>query len=220
LLGLGISDCAKLEWKTFDIQGETPYPITIRCQKEETVAQTFISQEFKTLLDRYLTTIDKGNPFLFQGKKGKGHLTSKQLDRTLKAIAKRSGIQASIHWHLGRKLAPRTASELGLNQWCAKLLVDKSIPADIMTYIQGVQLKNDFLKLSNVLRLFPKTQVVNGEARKMLDTVFQVLRTLVEDKLKQQGIAFKGKFKTVEALRKETDWTVILQQLEEATQHE
>lgn len=195
LLGLRISDCARLEWKTFDVQGEAPYPIIVHCQKEETTASTFISAEFKTLLDRYLTTIDKANPFLFQSKKGNGHLTSKQLDRMLKAIVKRSGVQnhGSIHWHLGRKLVLRTASELGLNQWSAKLLVGKSVSADIMTYISGIQLRNDFIKLSNVLRLFPRPQAVNGEARKMLDSVFQVLRALVEDKLREQGLMKKTK---------------------------
>lgn len=205
IMGLRISDCARLEWKMFEHPNEeTPIPITIPCQKEETVAQSFISAEFQQLLTKYLTTIDRDNKFLFQGKKDHGHLTAKQLDRTLKAIAKRAGLQASIHWHLGRKLVLRTASELGLNQWCAKLLVGKSVPADIMTYIQGVQLQNAFVKLSNVIRLFPKPQAVNGEARKMLDSVFQILRSLVEDKLKEQGLMKKTK---------PVDWQAIYQQL-------
>ena len=98
----------------------------------------------------------------------------------------------------------RTASELGLNQWSAKLLVGKSVSADIMTYISGVQLRNDFVKLSNVLRLFPKPQAVNGEARQMLDAVFQVLRSLVEDKLREQGMMKKTK---------PIDWQEIYQTL-------
>jgi hypothetical protein len=192
LLGLRVGDTSKLEWKTFDVKGETPIPITINCGKEETVAQTFISEEFQQLLQKYLATIDKTNPYLFQSAR-QGNLSEKQIDRILKSLVKRAGIQnhGSFRWHCGRKLVLRTSAELGINQWSAKMLVGKSVSPDIATYIQGAQLRNDFIKLNNVLRLFPKSPVVNGQARQMLDTVFQVLRALVEDKLREQGIILK-----------------------------
>jgi hypothetical protein len=63
----------------------------------------------------------------------------------------------------------------------------KAVSVDIATYINGVQVKNDFIKVSNVLKLFPKP-VANGQTKQMLDVVFQVLRNLVEDKLKEQGV--------------------------------
>ena len=205
LLGLRIGDVSTLEWQTFDVQGECPISIMIRCGKEETTASTFISEEFKALLDKYLQTIDRNNKYLFQSARQE-HLSEKQIDRILKALVKRAGVQnhGSFRWHTGRKLVLRTSAELGLNQWSAKMLVGKSVSPDIATYISGVQLKNDFLKLSNVLRLFPKPQAVNGEARKMLDTVFQVLRGLVEDKLREQGMLKKTK---------PIDWQEIYQQL-------
>lgn len=194
ILGLRIGDVSRLEWQTFDVNGQPPMPITIRCGKEETVAQTFISEEFKALLDKYLQTIDKTNPYLFQSARQE-RLSEKQIDRMLKALVKRAGVQnhGSFRWHCGRKLVLRTAAELGINQWSAKMLVGKSVSPDIATYISGVQLKNDFIKLNNILRLFPKHPVVNGQARAMLDTVFQVLRALVEDKLKEQGMLKKTK---------------------------
>jgi hypothetical protein len=47
----------------------------------------------------------------------------------------------------------RTAAELGVNAWNAKLLVGKSVEKSIATYINGVKLKEDFVKISNVLRV-------------------------------------------------------------------
>jgi hypothetical protein len=73
-------------------------------------------------------------------------------------LADRAGIKTHgiFRWHIGRKLFLRTCAELGINTWNAKIMVGKSIPADIMTYINGVQLKDDFLRVANVLELFPK----------------------------------------------------------------
>lgn len=205
LLGLRIGDVSNLEWKTFDVQGQAPIPIQILCQKEETTASTFISEEFKSLLDKYLNTIDKNNPYLFQSKRS-GHLTTKQLDKILKSLVKRAGIvhHGSFRWHCGRKLVLRTCTELNINSWSAKMLVGKSVSPDIATYISGVKLRNDFIRLSNILRLFPKHPVVNGQARQMLDVVFQVLRSLVEDKLREQGIMKKTK---------PIDWNAIYEKL-------
>lgn len=40
-----------------------------------------------------------------------------------------------------------------MNSWSVKALTGKSISADMATYLEGVSLKNDFIKLHNVLRL-------------------------------------------------------------------
>jgi site-specific recombinase XerD len=205
ILGLRIGDASRLEWRTFDVKGEPPIPITIQCGKEETVAQTFISEEFQQLLEKYLPQLDKSNPYLFHSARQE-HLSEKQIDRVLKSLVKRASVQnhGSFRWHTGRKLVLRTCAELGINQWSAKMLVGKSVSPDIATYIQGAQLRNDFIKLNNILRLFPKHPVVNGQARAMLDTVFQVLRALVEEKLREQGM-----LKRVKAI----DWNEIYQKV-------
>lgn len=175
LLGIRIGDVSRLEWSTFDVQGETPIPIMIQCGKEETIASTFISEEFKALLDKYLPQLDKNNKFLFQSSR-KGNLTEKRIDQILKDLQKRAGVRnhGSFRWHTGRKLVLRTSAELGLNQWSAKMLVGKSVSPDIATYISGVQLKNDFPKLSNVLRLFPKNGNSNGKIEDLENALKQV----------------------------------------------
>ncbi len=94
----------------------------INCVKEETVAHAFINEEFKALLDKYLPTIDKENPYLFQSKnwqgikrKGIQKLSSRQISNILNDLINRAGIQknAVFAWHTGRKLFMTTATELG-----------------------------------------------------------------------------------------------------------
>jgi len=170
LLGLRIGDVALLEWKKFDVSGETPIPIMIHTRKEDVVARTFISQEFKDLFDKYLETIDRSNVSLFQSSR-RGHLSAKRIGAIFKDLGKRAGIKSHglFRWHIGRKLFLRTCAELGINQWNAKMMCGKSVSKDIETYINGVELKNDFLKVSNVLRLRPKETSNQQNIKKDID---------------------------------------------------
>jgi integrase len=158
LLGLRIGDVSNLQWRTFDVKGEYPIPIQIMTRKEEVVARSFITEEFKNLLEKYLPLLDKSNKYLFQSKR-KLHLSNKQINNIFKNLVKRAGIEnhGLFRWHTGRKLVLRTCAELGISSWSAKLIVGKSIPASDDTYIHDANLKNDFKKISDVLRLFPKT---------------------------------------------------------------
>lgn len=191
-LGLRIGDVANLRWKTFDVYGEPPIEIEIMTHKEDQIARTFIDSEMKELLDVYLQQIDKSNPYLFQSKR-QGNLSGKRIDEILKQLFERAGLKTSkiLRWHCFRKLVMRTAMELGLNSWSIKIMVGKAVSADITTYISGVSLKEDFLKLSNILKLFPRQQASNGSTKQILDTVMKALRTLVEEELKRQGLSFK-----------------------------
>jgi integrase len=158
LLGLRIGDVALLEWRTFDQNGETPTPIEINTKKEQVIARTFVSEEFKQLLNKYLPLLDKTNPYLFQSKRRR-HLSTKQIDNILKGLIKRAGIvnHGLFRWHTGRKLFLRTCAELGISSWSAKLMCGKAIPASDDTYVHDAELRNDFMKISETLRLFPKT---------------------------------------------------------------
>jgi site-specific recombinase XerD len=179
LLGLRIGDVARLEWKDF-LADE----FQLLTSKEEEAAWIFIAPEFRDLLNKYLPQLDKENKYLLQSSHGE-HLTSKQLDNNLKTLAKRASVGQDgklIHWHLGRKLVLRTGAELGLNQWSAKMLVGKAVSADIATYIQGTNLKNDAAKLQSVLKL--KKPVSNG-TRSDVDKVMGALRLLIEDAMKR-----------------------------------
>jgi len=177
LLGLRIGDVVNLEWKTFDVNGELPIPIQIITKKEQVEAQGFISSEFKELLDKYLPPLDKRNPYLFQSKKG--NLTTKRLDGILKDLGNRAGIKTHglFRWHIGRKLFLRTCAELGVSSWSAKLMCGKAIPTSDDVYVHDAELKNDFIKVSKVLRLRPEVQG-NGRVGNLEESIDLVLKAL------------------------------------------
>jgi site-specific recombinase XerD len=188
LLGLRVRDVSKLQWKTFAVNSELPIPVMINCVKEETVAQTFINEEFKALLDKYLPTIDKENPYLFQsknwqGKKRKGiqNLSQRQISNILNDLINRASIQKNgvFAWHTGRKLFLTTATELGVSPWASKLMVGKSIGNSDETYITRTKLKPDFIKISNVLKLFPKAADDDaGKVKNLENTIFELQKRI------------------------------------------
>lgn len=206
LMGLRIGDVALLEWSTFDVQGDCPIPILINTKKEQVVARSFISAEFKTILDKYFNTLDKSNKFLFQSKRS-GHLTVHGIQKIFKGLQKRAGIvnHGLFRWHTGRKLFLRTCAELGISSWSAKLMVGKSIPASDDTYIHDAELRKDFIKVSNVLKLFPVALSTQSDVQKTLDTVLEVLRALMEDACKQKGLLKRTK---------PANWLELLEKLE------
>lgn len=171
LFGFRIGDVSLLEWKTFEVNGETPIEIEVPCKKEDTIARTFIDSELKELLDTYLPTLDKTNKFLFQSKRNNGNLSEKQIDKILKALYLRAGMHSNkiVRWHTFRKLVMRTAMELGVNSWSIKLMIGKTVSPDIATYISGVSLKEDYLKLSNILKL--KGSNGNGKVTRLEEVV-------------------------------------------------
>jgi predicted RNase H-like nuclease (RuvC/YqgF family) len=124
------------------------------------------------MLEKYLPTLDKSNKYLFQSEKG-GNVKEKQLLRRLQSLQKKAGIQANgqvFGWHIGRKLFLRTCAELGINAWNAKMMCGKSVDKSIATYINGVQLKNDAMKVHNVLKM-EVSNGNNGKVTRLEETV-------------------------------------------------
>ena len=77
---------------------------------------------------------------------------------------------------------------LGVSSWSARLMCDKSIPASDDTYVHDAELRKDFIKVSNVLKLFPVTASTTSDAQKTFDTVMEVLRALMEDACRRKGL--------------------------------
>jgi integrase len=209
-MGLRIGDVALLEWQTFAVQGDAPIPILIMTKKESVTARSFVSTEFKAVLDKYLNTIDKSNKYLFQSKRS-GHMTVHGIQKIFNGLVKRAGIanHGLFRWHTGRKLFLRTCAELGISSWSAKLMVGKSIPASDDTYVHDAELRKDSIKVSNVLKLFPVAPSTQSDVQKTLDTVMEVLRALMEDACKQKGLLKKTRtrdwLKLYEAIQPESE---------------
>jgi hypothetical protein len=100
-------------------------------------------------------------------------LKEKQLLRRLQSLQKKAGIQANgqvFGWHIGRKLFLRTCAELGITSWNAKMMCGKAVDKSIATYINGVQLKNDAMKVHNVLKM-EVSNGNNGKVTRLEETV-------------------------------------------------
>ncbi|MCJ7635091.1 tyrosine-type recombinase/integrase, partial [Candidatus Bathyarchaeota archaeon] len=181
LLGLRVSDASTLEWKSFE-QDE----FLLNTKKESVVAHIFVSPEFREILNKYLNTLDKSNKYLFQSAKNE-YLTSKHLNYMLQELGRRAGLTNNIFFHLGRKLVFRTGLELGIPNPNMKLLLGKSVPiSDGTYYAENINLRPDFDKLHQTIRLFP----TNGNGRvsslqESVDLLMKVLRRMID---KEMGI--------------------------------
>ena len=126
---------------------------------------------------------------------------TKQIENIFKGLVNKAGINTHgiMAWHSGRKLFLRTATELGISPWSAKLMCGKSVPASDDAYIHNVELKPDFVKVSEVLRLFPKSVPhASDRIRQFEDAMTALekenitLKTRIEVMQKQSGLTEKA----------------------------
>ena len=206
LLGLRIGDACKLEWSQFNIKpSEEPQEILVNTKKESILAHVFIDAEFQKLLEKYLPTLNKSNKFLFQSEKG-GNVKEKQLLRRLQSLQKRAGIQSNgqvFGWHIGRKLFLRTCAELGITSWNAQMMCGKAVDKSIATYINGVALKNDAIKVSNVLKM--EISNGNGKVVKLETLVIELEREnkVLKDRIEVLQQHFESHETTISEMRKD-----------------
>lgn len=134
-------------------------------------------------------------------------MTVHGIAKIFNSLVKSAGIvnHGLFRWHTGRNLLLRTCAELGISSWSAKLMVGKSIPASDDTYVHDAELRKDFTKVSNVLKLFPVALSAQSEFQKTLDTVMDARRALLEDACKQRELLKKTK---------PTDWLKLFESIQ------
>lgn len=160
LLGLRIGDACRLEWKQFDFgPTEEPQEVLVNTKKESITAHCFVDSEFQKLLEKYIPTLSKSNKYLFQAQTG-SNVKEKQMLRRLQNLQRKAGVKAKgvFGWHIGRKLFLRVAAENGVTSWNAQMMCGKAVDKGISTYINGLALKNDAIKIHNVLKMEPVDQ--------------------------------------------------------------
>ena len=65
LLGLRVGDAKRLKKSDFNLNGDPPIELKLRAKKEGTVYETFISEELRELLEKYIPTLE--DQWLFSG---------------------------------------------------------------------------------------------------------------------------------------------------------
>jgi hypothetical protein len=101
----------------------------------------------------------------------------------------------------------RTAAESGITSWNA-MMIGKSVDKRIETYINHVQLKEDFLKISEVLRLRKPNgngKVANLEKEnEELRQIMRVISKFVSEEMRKTRLAQKPSKESLKGLMKRT----------------
>jgi integrase len=155
-LGIRIGDFVKIKVKDLpNLDSEAPIGWDIMTGKEEVLAKSHLSAETVELLKTYLPTI-AGREYLFPTN-GKHGLDEDTLGQTLKALAKKAGIvvppNKQLTFHAFRKLFISTGKNVGVSDDVIKALCGKSVESDIRTYMTGIQWRENFAKIADVLKI-------------------------------------------------------------------
>jgi len=157
-LGIRIGDFVKIKKADLpDLNQESPIPFDIMTGKEEVLAKGHLSAETVELLKTYLPTItDNTNAYLFPTN-GEHGIDEDTLGQILKALAKKAGIivppNKQFTFHMFRKLFISTGKNIGVSDDVVKALCGKSVASDIRTYMTGIQWREAFSKIADVLKI-------------------------------------------------------------------
>jgi len=162
-LGLRVGDFIAIKKDEIPhLDQETPIPFDIMTEKEEVVAEGFLSQETVDILKVYIPTLTKkGNPYLFPSN-GKSHISDEWLNKLLKRLAKKAKIQMnkkSLTFHCFRKMLLSASIDSGIGLTAGKKLVGKAIPRSDDTYLTTVNLKKKFIPLKKFQTIKQKPKV-------------------------------------------------------------
>lgn len=195
LLGFRVGDTIQLKKSDFEniLDREPPIELKLRARKERTVYETYLSGELRDLLRQYIPTLE--NEWIFPGVRKGSHVKDETLNKRLRSLAGRAGVKLNgrLTWHTARNLILREGSQMGINSWNLKRLTGKTIPISDDTYLAGLNLREDFIKLSSVLKLKP-TRINNkvGNLAEIIEKIGMAMgKKLTKDaveQLKQEGV--------------------------------
>lgn len=200
-LGLRIGDFIRLKRADLpSLDQEPPVSMDIMTDKENVVANGFISQESVDLLKIYLPTLEKknGNPYLFPSN-GNSHISDEWVNRLLQSLAEKAGIPLNgkdLTFHCFRKMFLSAAINSGIGLTAGKKLCGKAIVESDDTYLTTVHLKEKFIQLKKYLSIMeqPKVETEKIESLKTALTNLQSELTeqkLITDTLSQQNLKLK-----------------------------
>jgi hypothetical protein len=179
-------------------------------QKTDETAICHLMPEAIESLDAYLKTIPEDAKYLWYSPSNHNEpLTNKALNDILKGIVKQASIMTTgdIKFNLLRKFTFSTLQRFGMTESESRVCVGKTVSPDILTYL--INLKDTLLEKYRKAYVGLTLVKSNGNGRidniqTALDTVMQVLRGLMEDKLREKGL-----LKT----RKPIDWQKLYESI-------
>lgn len=198
--GLRISNVMCLEKSDIEnmLAQNVDHPsMEISTQKSGVLAEIHLSPESQQVIKAYLKTIPKNQEKLFR----------KDMDTVAKSLQKSfrlacSDIDFKPTFKCFRQMFLSTGSNLRINEWHLRYMCGKKVPDDILPYLRNLDLRSDFIRIKSRLTIRPQTAQI-PEIKHQLDTIFKILRSLVEEKLSEKGLLKV----------KPTDWFEIYEKL-------
>ena len=156
-LGWRIGDFSKLRKDQLpDLELPPPIEIQLITEKEDVIAQSFLSPETVDLLKAYLPTLPKDNPYLFPTNRH-SNIDPESVNRILKQLADKVKItipkRKRLRFHCFRKLFLSTCANLKVDINIAKILVGKQVEKDMLTYLSGIDRRKAFLEVYDELAI-------------------------------------------------------------------
>lgn len=211
-LGIRIGDFVCIKKADLpDLNQEAPIPFDIMTGKEEVLSKSHLSAETVELLKTYLPTIaENTNAYLFPTN-GVHGIDEDTLGQILKALAKKAGIivppNKQFTFHMFRKLFISTGKNVSVSDDVVKALCGKSVPSDIRTYMTGIQWREAFSKIADVLKIqqmpnknHAKLEELEGKFADMGRLIGDLTMTI--DALKQKD---RERTKEINALKMQVD---------------
>lgn len=192
-----ISQALDLGWRVGDfvsqkkenlpnLDRETPIPYDLITAKEEVISKSFLSVQTVQLLKTYLKTLPEDNPYLFPNG-NEGYLNGDSINKRLKVLAKKSKIRTPkgkrLRFHAFRKRFLSECANLKIDINTAKILVGKSVSADMLAYLSEVEHGKSFQEVHERLRLTEVKAVVNAKDREI---------EALKKKIEEQNIMIQG----------------------------
>lgn len=146
--------------------GEFPLEFEVETEKKGVVAVCHVTEETYRALETYWETIPQSK-YVFPSNSrhiSNDHANDILKGTWLKAFPDRK--DARIRFHELRSYKMSALSNAGINQWHIKRMVGKKVSPDILTYLEGIDLRADFMKAEEAftfLGLAPSNHVVVGQ---------------------------------------------------------
>lgn len=197
-LGLRSGDFVKLLRKPIieaykDSDGKFPLEFEAETKKEGVISIGHITEECWNSLKLYWKSLPESE-FIFPSNiNGKGHVSQDFVNDVLKncwvkAFPEREDVKHRFHELRSYKISVLTNS--GVNQWAIKRMTGKKVSKDILVYLTGLDLKEQFIKAEKSFTLMKDFTPNN---RQKLETVVEKVDNLRFEVEEWKSIAVKMK---------------------------
>ena len=158
--GIRVGDFIKQKRKPIidafkNFNGTFPLEFEVETEKEGVVAVVHAMQETWDALQDYWSNVSESE-FVFPSASSSTPISEDKVNYALKNCwdkAYPDRKDTMVRFHELRSFKMTALSNVGINEWHIKRMVGKKVSRDILTYLRGIDLKADFVKAEQGMRL-------------------------------------------------------------------